>query len=158
MSKDGKAFPFTVEGKELSLPEQKVRAKEILELAIVRGITDSPIDALTLKSEKRKYTLEDEVDLAVENKFTLGVRVYEFEVNGQKFEFKAELESKFELLSAKDIIEMAQKKGVPLPAAPNDCLLQSLGGEEREFKGDDWVDLAKFNKFVILSTNPTPVA
>lgn len=152
MSKDGKAFPFTVEGKELSLPEQKVRAKEILELAIVRGITDSPIDALTLKSEKREYALEDEVDLDVENKFTLGVRVYEFEVNGQKFE------SKFEVLSAKDIIEMAQKHGVHLPGEPKDCLLHSLGGEERDFKGDDWVDLAKFTKFAILSASPTPVA
>ena len=77
--------------------------------------------------------------------------VYKFTVNGQ------ELESKSEKLVALDIIKLAGQKGVPLPDKPQNLLLEAVD-EPKPFKLDDWVDLEKFTKFILIPSTPTSVA
>ena len=79
------------------------------------------------------------------------VKVYKFTVNGQ------DLESKSEKLVALDIIRLADQKGVPLPDKPENLLLEAVG-EGQPFKLDDWVDLEKFTKFILIPSTPTSVA
>ena len=79
------------------------------------------------------------------------VKVYKFTVNGQ------DLESKSEKLVALDIIRLAEQKGVPLPDKPENLLLEAVG-EGQPFKLDDWVDLEKFTKFILIPSTPTSVA
>ena len=79
------------------------------------------------------------------------VKVYKFMVNGQ------DLESKSEKLVALDIIRLADQKGIPLPDKPENLLLEAVG-EGQPFKLDDWVDLEKFTKFILISSTPTSVA
>ena len=78
--------------------------------------------------------------------------VYKFTVNGQ------ELESKQEKLLARDIIEKAQEKGVPLPSSKPEELLLEVVGKDLDFKLDDWVNLDEYHQFIILFDKPTPVA
>ena len=153
MAENIEQFQFTVEGKRFSLPEEKVPAKSILELAQDKGIkaAQDGIEKLTLKGKETIYRGDDLVDLTQEDDFTIGAVVYKFMVNGQ------EMESNMEKLVSLDIIKMAQEKGVPLPGKPENLLLQVVG-QEHEFKYDAWVDLTQFNEFLLLLNESAPVA
>lgn len=148
-------FPFQVEGRALESPRKILTAAEILELAREKGILAGapPAKELTLKGKHAVYAGNDAVDLSKDNDFSLG-RAYKFKVNGQ------EMESKFEKLTALDIIEMAGKEGVSIPGCKTeDLLLEAVGGEKPyQFKLDEWVDLGQFHEFLFILNKPTPVA
>ncbi len=148
----GNNFPFTIEGKKFASEEQTRTANSIIEMAQKEGIpaAQDGVEKLTLKGEAEIYFGDDPVDLAQDSNFTIGVKVYEFKVNGQ------ELESNLAKLVSLDIIKLAQEKGVPLPAKPENLLLEAVGGAK--FGPDAWVDLGQFREFLLLSNEPTPVA
>ena len=80
------------------------------------------------------------------------MKIYKFIVNDQ------ELESKEEKLVASDIIKMAQEKGVLTEVKPENLLLGAADGDKHQFKPEDWVDLSKYSKFILIPNQPTPVA
>ena len=152
-------FPFTVEGVHLDLPEEKVTAKMIIELAKEKNISSTaniPIEKLTLKGQKQIYSGNDLVDLSKDNTFSLGVvKVYKFKVNSY------ELSSNSKELLASEIIKMAQEKGATLPDSdPEKLLLEAIKTEDGNlsFKTNELVDLDKFNNFIIILNQSTPVA
>jgi len=146
-------FSFTVEGEPFVVGEQKPTAKEILKMAQEKGIepAQDQIEKLVLKGESAIYKGDETVDLSQDKVFSVGLAVYEFKVNGQ------ELESNLSKLVAMDIIKMAQENGVVLPGTPDNLLL-SVIGKDAEFKNDDEVDLSKFQEFLLILNEPTPVA
>ena len=146
-------FSFTVEGEPFVVGEQKPMAKEILKMAQEKGIepAQDQIEKLVLKGESAIYKGDETVDLSQDKFFSVGLAVYEFKVNGQ------ELESNLSELVALNIIEMAQENGVVLPGTPDNLLL-SVIGKDAEFKNDDEVDLSKFQEFLLILNEPTPVA
>lgn len=147
-----KQFSFMVEGERFSLPEENVPAKAIIKLAQERGIeaAQDEIEKLALKGKEAIYCGDEILDLSQEDDFSIGV-VYKFMVNGQ------EMESRMEKLVSLDIIKMAQEKGVALPGEPETLLLQAVG-QGSEFKYDEWVDLTRFNEFLLILNMPTLVA
>ena len=154
--KENAEFPFQIEGKEFPSSEKTLTADKIIEQAKEKGLPAAapPAEDLALKGQKAIYSGNDPVDLSEDNDFSLGPKIYKFKVNGQ------ELESKFEKLIALDIIEMAQKSGVPVPGDKTDNLLLEVAGGESpcQFKQDEWVDLAQFHEFLLILNEPTPVA
>ena len=142
MNNNDKKFSFQVEGQSFELPHEKVPAKIIIEMAQEKGIASAlnqPIESLTLKSDNNKiYSWKDEVNLSLDNHFSLGVKKYTFEVNGQK------LETSSEKLMASDIIEMAKKKGVTPGNKSENLLLEAIGEKGQTFKNDEWVNLMSF--------------
>ena len=146
MNKDKKnTFPFTVEGKHFDSIKEKLTAKSIIEQAKEKNIlaVQDSIDKLTLKGEKEVYYLDDLVDLSQDNRFAIGVKTYQFKVNGQK------LETTTEKLLSLQIIKEAQEKGVFLPDKVENLLLESVGEKQKSFKLDDLVDLSQYNNFIL---------
>ena len=147
-------FSFQVEGESFSSHEKILTARKIIEYAKKKGLSASkpPIDELVLKGQKGNYAGDDKVGLSEDNNFSLGVKVYQFKVNGQ------ELESKFEKLVALDIIEEAKKNGVTLPGKTENLLLETVGEKPCQLKLDEWVNLNQFHEFLLILNEPTPVA
>lgn len=150
MSEDNKNFPFTVDGRSLNSPDEKLTGKGIIEIAKSGGVpaAQGQIDDLVVQGKEGNYSLDDVVDLSRDNEFSLKAKVYKLKVNGQ------ELESNFEKLVALDVLKMAREKGV-LPES-GDVFLEAVGGPQ--FENDEWVDLGKFTEFMAIPAEPTPVA
>ena len=75
---------------------------------------------------------------------------FEFTVNG------ALIKTSDEKLAANDIINLAIENGA-ISGKPEDYVLESVDSE-REFKGDDIVDLLEYKNFITEMTGSTPVA
>ena len=67
------------------------------------------------------------------------------------------IESRYEKLTALEILEMAAERGA-FEGKPEDYILQSLKEEGRQYKPEDTVDLSVDNEFIALPVDPTPVA
>ena len=150
-------FPFKVEGESFYSFEEKLTAKQIIELAKEKNIPEAnqPIESLILKGKEKTYSKDDLIDLSIENDFSLGLKVYKFRVNGQEFE------SNSEKLIALDIIKRAREKAVigNNPEKLEDWLLETIEQENKiEFKPNEWVDLSQFQNFLLIPNQSTPVA
>lgn len=154
MSENKTKFSFKVEGQHFELFEEKVTVRRIIELAEEKALPaiKSSIENLTLKSKECVYSKNDKVNLSEENDFFL-VERYTFKINGQ------EMESDINKMAAKEIIKMAQEKGVALPGGEqNNLLLESVGENQSQFKLEEEVDLIQFCEFLLILNEPTPVA
>lgn len=153
-----KGFTFTIEGELFNLPDEKVTAKSIIELAKKRDIPSAKgeVENLILESNGTVYSSDDLIDLSENNNFSIRVKeeekTYQFKVNGQEFE------SESRKLIVLDIIKMAQEKGIGIPGKPEDVLLLQVLGEQYPLKNDAWVDLEKTTEFIIILNEPAPVA
>ena len=78
-------------------------------------------------------------------------RIYEYEVNGEKFQ------SRHERLVAEDILKHAKEKDV-IPKNPEDYILVSQNELAKNFTLNEWVDLDQDNNFVTVPNTSTPVA
>ena len=155
MNQDVKGqFSYTVENKQFNSDKQCLTAEEIINLAKKENIPAAQDDVkkLTLKGTDNIYYGSDQVDLSKEKRFSIGVKIYEFNVNGETFQ------SQLEKLIALDIIKRAQEKGIPIPDGIENTLLESVGDNQRSFQNDEWVDLIQFTKFILVPSSSTPVA
>ena len=78
-------------------------------------------------------------------------QVFTYTVNDGKFE------SRYEKLTALEILEMAAERGA-IDGKPEDYILQSLKDDDWKYKPEDTVDLSVDNEFIALQSGPTPVA
>lgn len=76
---------------------------------------------------------------------------YHFQVNGK------ELLSQHEKLVALDVLRLAKDKNA-FPGKPEEYLLEDVGGEGRQYKLNDWVDLSGEKEFITTPNQDTPVA
>ena len=153
MSKENnKNFPFTYEGKKFDSPKEKVTTKDIIKIVEDNDAKNiNPIGNLMLKPKDKEniYSKDQTIDLLQENNF---VSSYKFQVNGQ------ELESSIEKLIVTDIIQMAQKKGaIPPEERPENWDLQ-VSNENLTFEKDKWVDLTRYDNFILIQNTSTTVA
>lgn len=73
---------------------------------------------------------------------------FEFKVNG------VSIESPKEVLTAYEILKLAQEKG----AIPGDAADYILKGDKGEYQPDQPIDLKEDSVFLTLPNKPTPVA
>ena len=79
------------------------------------------------------------------------IPVFTYTVNDIK------LESRYEKMTAQEILEMAAKRGA-IDGMPENYILQSLKEADRTYKPEDTVDLSVDNEFIALPFGSTPVA
>ena len=144
-------YKFTIDDLPFEWEDKKLSVKKLLEFAQEKRIIlkRENLENIKVIGEKKKYNSDDTIDLEVDKTFRIQ-KIFRIKVNGEEFE------SKLEKVVSTDIIEWTKEKGAS--PFPTESSILEVINENIQFKPGDWVDLSKYQEFMIISLGPTPVA